>query len=186
MFRQTHLPVLTLCLWALFSYAPAAQAQNGCACECVAGINGAPATATWACSGFVIAPEPAAGCPVETFCPAEPAPAPSVPLEPETPVVGGETEMPTTTVADNPAAEPPVSGLQCRYRKVYRPEHGKFKKVKVCRLSKQERKAQRAERREKIAAFKEQHADTIARLRAKHQASVAEWKSKHRRGKNGD
>ena len=28
MFRQTYLPVLTLCLWALFSYAPAAQAQE--------------------------------------------------------------------------------------------------------------------------------------------------------------
>jgi len=192
MFRQKCLPVLTLCLWALFSYAPAAQAQEvTCACECVAGVNGAAATTTWACNTVITWDAPAEGCPVETYCPAEPAPSePVVPEQPvvvpEQPVVGGETDVPTTPVADNTEAEAPVSGLQCRYRKVYRPDQGKFKKVKVCRLSKEERQAKRAERKEQMAAFKEQHADTIARLRAKHQAKIAKWKSKHRQGKNSD
>lgn len=194
MFRQTYLPVLTLCLWALFSYAPAAQAQEvTCACECVAGVEGAPPTTTWACNTFITLSQPAEGCPVETYCPAEPAPAPSEPVVPEEPVVvpeepvvSGETDVPTTPVADNTEAEPPVSGLQCRYRKVYRPDQGKFKKIKVCKLSKEERTARRAERRERIAAFQDEHSDAIARLRAKHQASIAEWRSNHRRGRGGN
>ena len=187
MFRQTYLSALTLSLWAMFSFAPAAQAQDAnCSCQCVEGVNGAAATTTWACSSFLVSAAPAEGCPVETYCPVEPAPAPSEPVVPETPFVDTGTEVPTRPVVDNTEAVPPVSGLQCRYRKVYRPDLGKFKKVKVCRLSKEERTAKRAERREKIAAFKEQHAEAIARLRAKHQASIAKWKSNHRRSKKGD
>jgi hypothetical protein len=185
---QKYLPVLIVFLGAMFTYTPAAQAQEAnCSCQCVGGVDGAPSTTTFACDtvSFLVPSPPPEGCPVETYCPAEPA-APTDPLVPVTPVVDVEPEVPTTPVADNTVAEPPVSGLQCRYRKVYRPDLGKFKKVKVCRLSKEQRTEKRAERRAKVAAFKEQHSDAIARLRAKHQASIAKWKAKHRHNRKGD
>ena len=186
MFQQKFLATIALSLTALFAYAPA-SAQEACSCQCIEGTFGAPDTATWACTSFLTAPAPAEGCPVETTCPVDP-------VVPETPVVE-ETDTTGEQVADNADVEPPVSGLQCRYRKVYRPDEGKFKKVKVCRLSKEERAEKRAERKERMAAkraqlrerlaeYKAKNADTIARLRAKHQAKTQYWKQKN--GKAGD
>ena len=192
MFRQKFLATIALSLTALIAYSPAANAA--CACECVAGVNGAASTTTWACDSFLTSPEPAEGCPVETYCPVEPAPAPADPVVSDTPVVD-QTATAGDQVADNTEAEAPVSGLQCRYRKVYRPDQGKFKKVKVCRLSKEERAEKKAERKERMAAkraklqerlaeYRAKNADTMARLRAKHQMEIAEWKRKN--GKAGD
>lgn len=199
MFRQKFLASLALSLTALIAYAPAAQAS--CSCQCVEGVNGAPNTTTWACTTFLTSEPPPEGCPVETYCPVDPEPAPvdpePTPVEPEAPVVE-ETPDTGDQVADGGDAEAPVSGLQCRYRKVYRPDEGKFKKVKVCRLSKEERAekraewkermaAQRAELRERLAEYRAQHdADAISRLRAKHQAKVEHWKEKKaKKAKNG-
>jgi hypothetical protein len=187
MFQQKFLATIALSLTALIAYSPAV-AQEACSCQCIEGTFGAPDTATWACSGFITAPPPAEGCPVETTCPVDPAPV--EPVVDQTPVV---EESPNTDdqVADNTEAEPPVSGLQCRYRKVYRPDQGKFKKVKVCRLSEEKRAerkermaAKRAELQERLAEYRAKNADTMARLRAKHQMKIAEWKLKN--GKAGD
>ena len=189
MFQQKFLASLALSITALIAYAPAAQAS--CSCQCVEGANGAPNTTTWACTSFITAPAPAEGCPVETYCPVEAEPTP---VQPETPVVE-ESPGSGGQVADNSQVEPPVAGLQCRYRKVYRPDAGKFKKVKVCRLSEEQRAEKRAERQERMAAkraklrerlaeYRAKNADTISRLRAKHQAKVERWKA--RNGKTGD
>jgi len=191
MFRQKFLITIAISLTALFAYSPAA-AQQACSCQCIEGTFGAPDTATWACTGFITAPAPAAGCPVETTCPVDPVPVD--PVVTTTPVVE-ETTGTGDQLADAAEAVPPVSGLQCRYRKVYRPDHGKFKKVKVCRLSKEKRAEKRAERKERMAAkrakleerlaeYKAKNADTISRLRAKHQAKIERWKRKN--GKAGD
>ncbi len=191
MFRQKFLAIIALSLTALFAYTPA-SAQEACSCQCIEGTFGAPDTATWACTSFLTAPAPPEGCPVETTCPVDTAPVD--PVVPEIPVVEENTGA-GDQVADNADAEPPVSGLQCRYRKVDRPDEGKFKKVKVCRLSKEERAEKRAERKERMAAkraklrerlaeYKAKNADTIARLRAKHQAKAQYWKQKN--GKAGD
>lgn len=185
MFQQKFLSFWALSAIALLGYAPAASAN--CNCECVAGLDGAAPTTTWACSGFLIQPAPDEGCPIETTCPVEPAPAdPVAPVE--VPVVDTAPAEPSQPVADNTVAEPPVSGLECRYRKVYRPDEGKFKKVKVCRLSKEEKAEKRAERRAKLAKLRAKHADKLARLRAKHEAQIAEWKAKHshKNKKSGD
>ena len=191
MFSKKQIATLSaLSLAALLTYAPSANAA--CACLCMDAPDGSGPAPSWECDAtdFFQQPEPAS-C-QEMVCPTAEPPADTT--------AGGDTGTGGTDtgtggtdtgtggadsgsdsgsdggsdqVADNDTVEPPGHGMSCRYRKIYRPDLGGYKRHKVCRLTAERRAELRERLRERAAAWRERnpdYADRMARLREKHRA----------------
>ncbi len=180
-YLSTSLAGLSLAL-LMSVWAPSATAQTaanpfGCSCMC---MEGSP---RWICSAGFSTNEPAS-C-QETQCPAvsdaggETGSTGGTQRSADNGSTGstGSSDAPAGDVAGSGAVvEPPVaqdgstmSGLECRMRKIYRPDLGRYKRHKVCRLTPE----RRAELRERLAQLGERHESAIERLRAKHERREA-------------
>jgi hypothetical protein len=177
------LTLASLCMTALVAYSPNVQAACSCLC-----IDAAP---SWECSAdtLFVSPEPA-DCQLMQCQPLE---EPVVDTTPEPTVdtpPAQETGTGGTDVADSgsDAGSTADQGLSCKYRNLYRPDLGKYKKVKVCRLNSE----QRQQLRERMAAFKENRAEAVAeykdhmsRLKAKHKERMKHHREHSNYGKYG-
>jgi hypothetical protein len=165
---------LLMSVWA--PSASAAPALFTCECACVDGTpelacNSVTATAQQEadCSAMMCAPVADAGSTGDTGSTdagTDSGSTDSGSTGSEAPAGDSGEQVDPPMAADGSG---PMTGLDCRMRNVYRPDLGRYKRHKVCRLSPEKR----AELRERFAEISERHESNMDRLRAKHERRAA-------------